>query len=290
MVMMPEGQKALDRIGLLGNFDTTMTHATDDIMNTLRVLCQTQDHGTTFDVSDFFSVYMGPPEVAELMLSQDLVRYEILHTEDYSSFSPPLVTGLRMYGTGVKTWERIIRLLLRSGNIDLHAQVPHDRERRTKWTTYYPFALSGLVTPLDELFMWTDSPNHGDEVAFAWLQMLADEGFDVLAYLRTEQALHDIQEGFTYPSLGKYLDDTLRKLVFQFEPNPVVSWEWWVDRVLPASLVRQEFLGISSNWNETDELWEEFWPFRNPFGQSSERLKVMRTRFHGGNDATSRLL
>ena len=239
-------------------------------MDTLRLLGQAQDDITASDVSTLFSNYLGPPEVAELMLSIDSARYEILQREDDSTFYPPLAAALRIYGTGVKTWESFIRLLLRSGNVDLHAQVPrryHSDREYSELASQYPCVKSGPVTPLDELFMWTDSPNEGALVALDWLQMLADEGYNVLAYLKTEQALHDIQWGFTLPSQELIYHDAPRKFVFDLGPNSSVGWEWWVDPNLPAALVRQEFRDINlftCDWRLPSESWDECWPFIYP--------------------------
>ena len=235
-------------------------------MNTLRVLGQAQDDITPYEVLMFFTTYMGPPEVTELMLSLHSARYEILEREDDSTSFPPLAAALRTYGAGVKTWENFIRVLLRSCDVDLHAPVPRLYCSKED-VLHYPCALSDLGTPLDELFMWNDSPYDGAEVASDWLQMLADEGYDVLAYLKTEQNLHGAQQGFTYPSSGLVCYETPHKLVFDFRPNPSVNWAWWVDPSLPASIARQEFQDMSFLAQEyylPSETWEVCWPFMYP--------------------------
>lgn len=53
-------------------------------------------------------------------------------------------------------------------------------------------------TPLDQLFAYTEPPSEARRVSTAWLQILASEGIDILAYLETEIALHISRQQLTW--------------------------------------------------------------------------------------------
>lgn len=257
-------------MGLLGNGITEMISATEDVVNTLRILAESQDDVTASDVSTFFAGYMGPPEGAELMLTLNMARYEILQGADDPATFPALAAALRAYGAGLTQWEDFIRKLLRTGGVDVHAQVPRGRSAErlmAMFTSHYPCTISEPATPLDELFAWSQTPFEASDVANGWLQMLSDEGYDVLAYLETERDMHLGQQQLSYPSIALAGYDTPHKLLFQLGPNPSVSWDWWIDPDLPAYLLRHELRHMDILIRERPwfgDPWQEYWPFDFP--------------------------
>lgn len=263
------GSKALHQLGLPGNGPKLMAKSTEQIVDTLRILAKAQDDVSTSDISDFFSSYIGPPEGADLMLSLDAARYEILQTDQDTESFPALATGLRAYGEGLTTWEDFIRRLLRNG-VDVHAIVPRrhcDENLITMFTSHYPCRISEPPTPLDELFSWTETPFEGSQAANDWLQMLSSEGYDILAYLKEEMALHTRQQQLTYPSTVNAGYDVPRKLILELGHTPSISWDWWIDPRSPAFLVRQELKYMDifvRDWALYKEPWEDDWPFTYP--------------------------
>ncbi|KAL9024162.1 MAG: hypothetical protein Q9196_006721, partial [Gyalolechia fulgens] len=171
------GQKALQRVGLRGNYARFTQESTESIVNTLRVLAKSQDDFSESDISQFFQLYLGPPEGAELMLSQEMVQLKLLHADSDQPPFPPLATALREYGAGMTQWEPLIRRLIRNG-VDLHAVVPRKDLELCRWSTKrgcYPCAISEDGTPLDELFAWTNLVFEAESAGKGWVQMLADE-------------------------------------------------------------------------------------------------------------------
>ena len=67
----------------------------------------------------------------------------------------------------------------------------------------YPCKILKYGTPLDELFCRTKTPFEGEEAADRWLQILSSEGYDVVAYLEEELALHAQQMQLTYSNTGR---------------------------------------------------------------------------------------
>lgn len=62
------------------------------------------------------------------MLSLDMARYEIVQEADNPASFPALATALRAYGAGLTKWDQFIRKLLRSGGVDVNAQVPRKKK------------------------------------------------------------------------------------------------------------------------------------------------------------------
>lgn len=90
------------------------------------------------------------------MLSLDMARYEIVQEADNPASFPALATALRAYGAGLTKWDQFIRKLLRSGGVDVNAQVPRKKKRDDELKAvvtshYYPRAISEPAMPLDEL-------------------------------------------------------------------------------------------------------------------------------------------
>ena len=262
-------RKALQRVGLPGNYERFTQESTESIVNTLRVLAESQDDFSASDISQFFERYMGPPEGAELMLSQEIVQLKLLHTDSDQTPFPPLATALRMYGAGMPQWEPLIRRLIRNG-ADLHAVVPRNDLRFCRWFTKqagYPCAISEDGTPLDELFMWTESVFEAESAGKGWVQMLADEGIDVRAYLDEEESLHKTPYQLTYPSAPLAGYENPRQLVFDLGLNLIVSWDWWIDPGSSTHMLRKELRNMNlfvADWSLKSDGWENRWPFHYP--------------------------
>ena len=136
------------------------------------------------------------------MFSQDLIPLESDDLDGRDSF-PLLATALRGYGAQGPEWEGFLQLLLRK-RVGLHSQVPRDLENITEFDPTYPCEISKYGTPLDELFARTETPFRGEVAADRWLQILSSEGYDVVAYLEEESALHAQQMQFSFPSQCRY--------------------------------------------------------------------------------------
>ena len=142
-----------------------------------------------------------PVEAAELMWSQDLIQSESNVFDDEEVF-PKLAAALREFGRDPSQWERFLRSLLRQ-HPDLHSPVP--RFRRTKdsdeiFDPEFPCRVLEYGTPLDDLFVFTKTPFEGEAIAHRWLRVLSSEGFDLVAYLEEEFALHAEQMQLIRPS------------------------------------------------------------------------------------------
>ena len=223
----------------------------------VRLLAQAQDILSASDISRLY--VWNDPECVEFLLSDESVQYELRSINDEPYIFPLLSRALRGYVQSA-IWERAIRMILRT-RANPHSPVDD----------FLLHITDGISTLLDALFEEMDTPFRAKEVADGWLQILASEGFDVLAYLEEERTLHALQEQFTYPVLA--LDhyelhyELPRKLFFELEGKPSVSWDWWIDPASSAYLVREEFK--YTNLFHADSIfylyqWEEFWPFHHP--------------------------
>lgn len=237
---------------------------TKTMIELARLLAGCQEELSAFDISMWFEDYDGPPEGAEIMLSQDLARYYISSADDGDLLYPALASILRVSAKDFGPWESIIRTLVRSGT-NVHAPV----RRRLSYLdqSQYPCPLAQYGTPLDELFMETLDPWQGQAAANSWLQILASEGHDILVYLREESDLHIRPMQLTHPSYHHPGYDNERKLVFDLGPRPSVTWDWWINPRSPAFLLRQEFklMAISApDWFLIARPWKDSWPIRHP--------------------------
>ena len=171
-----------------------------EAVDTLRLLTQAQSDISSRDINEFWKWYTGPVDVAEIMsmFSQDLIQSEFDLSDDEDIF-PLLAVALKGYGEDPSQWENFLRLLLRE-RIGLHSPVPRDYVVQIHDTPCpFPCKLLEFGTPLDELFSTTKTPFEGDAAADRWLQVLSSEGYDVVAYLEEESALHAEQMSLTYP-------------------------------------------------------------------------------------------
>ena len=179
-------------------FDSTL------LVDTLRLLTQSQNETSPLSISKFWGQYKGPAQGAEFMFSQNLIPLESDDLEGGDGF-PPLATALRGYGARASEWEAFLRLLVRK-RVGLHSPVPRDLEDiNESIDPMYPCEISKYHTPLDELFARTGTPFEGEVAADRWLQILSSEGYDVVAYLDEECALHAQQMQISYPSRCRYM-------------------------------------------------------------------------------------
>ena len=175
-----------------------------EVVEILRVLTQSKD-GISAQDSDMFWMMDStkPVAAAEFMSSQDLVPSESDVSDDEKGF-PILATALREFGRVPSQWESFLRLHLRK-DADLHAPVPRLRPTGDSdeiVDSMYPCRVSKHGTPLDEFFAWTRTPFEAEAVADSWMQILSSEGFDLVAYLEEEFALHAEQMQLIRPSSG----------------------------------------------------------------------------------------
>lgn len=204
-------------------------------METFRALAQSQDSLSASDVSDILLHYVGPPELAEFMLSRDFLPFGASEpTNDVITY-PPLAMALRLYAVAYLAeykyevlhdaevwhdaekgqWASLIIRLLRTG-ANLHALVPHFVEMRNESDVSYEVTKYG--TPLDEVFTFTDTPAEARAVAKGWLQILRSESYDVVAYIEKESDVHYTQPQTTFPLLQRHEEhDSPRELIFELE-------------------------------------------------------------------------
>ena len=222
---------------------------------------QAQKDLSEFDISKWFYEYDGPPEGAELILSQDLAKYYIRFWDDSEPYYPALASVLRLYAKDAQSWEPVIRTLIRSG-ADVHAKVLRDLTFLDQST--YPCPVGKYGTPLDELFKYTIDPLEGQVAANGWLQILASEGHNILAYLETESDLHARPMQLTIPHRRPIGYANERKLVFNWGVHPTVSWDWWINPSSSIFLLRQEFKSMAIKSIPDGMLikrsWKESWP------------------------------
>ena len=184
---------------------------------------QAQKDLSEFDISKWFHRYKGPPEGAELILSQDLARLYIRFCDKNDPLYPALASILRLYAKDSKSWEPVVRTLVRCG-ADVHARVRRDLTYLDQ--SEYDDPLDEYGTPLDELFIYTLGPFEGQVAANGWLQILASDGHDVSTYLERESALHKRPMQLTHPSYRTVRYENEQKLVFDWGVSPTVPWDW----------------------------------------------------------------
>lgn len=257
------GSKALTYMGTQSRIGQTSA-VTKTMIEIARLLAQAQEDLSAFDVSMWFQEYDGPPEGAELILSQDLTQCYICPPDDGDPLYPALASTLRLYAIDPKPWEPVIRTLIRHG-ADVHAPVRRNLSDLDQSEYTCPLAQYG--TPLDELFIYTSNPLEGQAAARGWLQILASEGQDISVYLETESALHVRPMQLTHPSYRTMGYVNERKLIFDFEERPSVSWDWWISPSSSALLLREEFKLMAltpPDWMLITDSWKKAWPIRYP--------------------------
>ena len=247
-------------MGARSRIDQTSA-VTDTMIDIARILMQAQKDLSEFDMSEWFCEYKGPPAGAELILSQDVAKYYIRSKDDSDPLYPALASILRLYAKAPEPWEPVLRTLIRSG-ANIHAKVHRDLEYLDQ--SKYPCPVGRYGTPLDELFTYTIDPLEGQVAANGWLQILASEGYNILAYLETESDLHarPMQLTVPYRRLMGYANE--RKLVFDWGVHPTVSWDWWINPSSSTFLLRQEFKLMAiksiSDGFLIKRSWKETWP------------------------------
>lgn len=259
-------------------------------IDTMRTLAQAQDEVSRTDVSGVIGCCaFGRVEIAEYLLSLDLVRETFVFNEWREDLYPELGVALRGYGLhntnnsvdwlfpaqiNQAKWESLIRKLLHLG-VDVHAPLPRRDFFHPFQSESYPCTLSPHGTPLDDLFTYTTTAGEAKEVADAWLQILSTEGIDIAAYLEKEKALHATQAMFTYPRYCNEYYYLPRQLVFRLEEAPTVHADWWIDPECSTFLVRQEFKDTDIlTWNDNTmwggwqlydtTSWKRAWPIGYP--------------------------
>ena len=254
---------------------------TRPFLDIARLLVHNQEDLSAFDVSHYFQGYRGPPEGAELILSEYPVQYDRRSLDDYYGEGyPALAAILRAYADEPLAWESILRALIRRG-ADLHARVRRDREEINRLG--YPCRMASYGTPLDELFSWKEDPFAARTAADGWLQILASEGHDPSAYLREELILRAEEMHFTHSDIEVSDCDweIPRKLFFVLGYRPSVFWDWWIDPTSPTSVLREEFKYLVMNPSRSllkIRGWEEHWPFRYPDWSELRRRRRGRKR------------
>ena len=251
---------ALTYMGARSRIDQTSA-VTETMADIARLLMQAQKDLSELDMSEWFCEYKGPPAGAELILSQDVAKYYVRSQDDSDPLYPALASILRLYAKSPEPWEPVLRTLIRSG-ANIHAKVHRDLGFLDQ--SKYPCPVSKYGTPLDELFTYTIDPLEGQVAADGWLQILASEGYNILAYLETESDLHarPMQLTIPYRRLMGYANE--RKLVFDWGVRPTVSWDWWINPSSSTFLLRQEFRLMAiksiSDGMLIKRSWEETWP------------------------------
>ena len=247
-----------------GQGDTTRT-----ILDIVRLLVHKQEDLSAFDVSHYFQRYFGPPEGAELVISEYPVEYDRRSLDDYSGEGyPTLAAVLWSYAREPSAWESVLRALIRRG-AGLHARVRRDREDMNR--IWYPCHMADYGTPLDELFRWNEDPFERRIEADGWLRVLASEGHDPSNYLREEFILRAEEMHFTHPSICSSDHDSPRKLFFELGDRPSVYWDWWIDPKSSISLLREELKCLTQISRFHPETWEEYWPYAVPLWSRLEQ-------------------
>lgn len=235
------------------------------MLDIVRLLTQRQEDLSAFDVSLYFQGYRGPPEGAQLILSEYPVQYDMSPTNGGCvSIYPTLAAVLRAYAKEPSSWESVLRTLIRRG-ADLHAEVPRNREDMKQ--IGYPCDMADVGTPLDELFRWKRDSSAARTTANSWLRILASEGRSPSTYLEEEFKLRAKGLHFTHASSSPLGYDSPRKLFFELGDRPSVFWDWWIDPKSSTYLVREEFKCLVTNlpdWLRVPRGWEEPWPFTHP--------------------------
>lgn len=212
---------------------------------------------------------------AELVLSRQLPPFGSADATDDGITFPFLAMTLKLYANALvhqdavstKQWEAFIRKLIHR-RADVHARVPRGPDYgREVWV---PCRVDEYGTPLDELFIYTDTPAEAKQAACGWLGILSSEGYDIVAYLETEMTLHSAQHQLTCPSNIKkwwvHGYDWPHVLIFTLDDgNPSVYWDWWIDPASSTWLVCSEFrqmlvMAYYAMWPENG--WEDIWAFR----------------------------
>lgn len=194
----------------------------------------------------------------------------------YESRGPSslLRIAIAHFKVGDWQWNSGLRELLRY-NKDAHREtVQRDSE---SWSGVPNFEW----THLDALFLSETCPFRAEYIAQQWLQLLADEGFDIVKYISEEKSIHESQDYLTCPikpdarASIKSADLGLlhRSLIFQTDEKPSISWTWWIDPQSSGRLVRHEFrhMNLAHQLDISpfeEDPWKNTWPYDYPIWSS----------------------
>lgn len=231
-----------------------------NVIDSLRVIAQSQEELSPQDIHEFFRVYDGPPEGLELLMNHFPFAFESYEASYLWPRFSILSTALRVYGLGGSDWGAFIRKLIRQG-ADLHSGIPQH-------ASFSP------VSPLDFLFFPRDydSPLETKTVGDGWLQLLASEGCDINQYLEEEMRIHaDKKKTF---ALCRFLfSNPYRRLFFEQGSKPSVSWDWWIDPSSPIALLSKEFPSIVIEGTREFDDWDLTWPIiQERLGHSLDQI------------------
>lgn len=203
----------------------------------------------------------------ELLLHQELVQLTASGQDPRSNISHALGNILRGYGNGYLQLEPTIRLFLRSG-VELSNPLCNNESKSSDIDEHRcSCSYSWCYTMLDALFCDTRTPAEAQTASYAWLHILQSEGYDVVGYLAEKIELHDVCQQFT--SCETWTGYRVpRRLSFNLDLPPSVSWDWWIDPESPTFPLRKTFKDMTmlSFWFEYVEPqeWRETWPFIGP--------------------------
>lgn len=217
------------------------------VVDTFRIVCQAQEELSVLDMYGLWHFFEGSAQDVDMLYRQcsELMKFR---EEDFQLTCCDILTrALREYGQGRLEWEHLIRELIRKG-VDLHHGYPLTYIRMPDKPNNAETEITHLMhtTPLDHLFMKTDSPAEAEMAAQNWLSILWSEGLNVLAYLEEEFALHAVQQQMTCPG---WCETGRRQLGFQFGASPTVWWEPLLDPESGAYLVLEEFKSMITLWD-----------------------------------------
>ena len=241
------GRKALEMVAGGGWWSSSAC-----VESMIFVLTRNDKDLTELDVDRCAKCYTGPPEGLELLLSPDVYPVELDWRQLPLTF---IVTALKNFAANVPTWTKFIQRVVRL-SADLH-RVHWDHRQSNRDTETLSTMQDRRLTLLDELLYLVISPEHGEFVVQAWLDILSTEGHDVRSYLETEMTLHADQDlTFRCPWRRSSL---LMSLDLSDEPR--VWLDWLIDPATPGNLVCEEFKCMNHMLRGYRGTWYDGWPF-----------------------------
>ena len=221
-------------------------------IETFTLLAQAQEEMSLSDVVGFMGNCEGSPQDLELLYQQ---CYKCSLSPDQGSpflEAHALAAALAGCGRGVYHWDEwdgLIRKFLRK-RIDIYGRLP---------STNKPI----IGTPLDELFRYTQTPFEARSIADAWLDILSDEGYDVVAYLHREMKEHSAP---LHQTCNHRISEMPRYLVFEVDGHPSVTWDWCIIRDSSALLLFDEYIQMIGLTDATPGYFDYrgHWPIVYP--------------------------
>ena len=248
------------------------------LLDTMRILIKSQRYVTFWQLGLFCYFYIGPQEGADLMISGFLTNGETPHTRDpnrqHDSRHIALHMALYRFGRQPGTWKDLVRKLL-------WRKMPREYDGYMHWQTKSTWDWF-KSTALDMLVRSIEHPFDLDGAADAWLQLLVEEGYDIVSYLQEEIKLHSELQQYNpaFHPVRQVLDGSQRfsgisyklprVLIFKLDP-PSLTWDWYID---PTSSAYQA-LTIFRYFNVDYDLksvrgtpiarrWTLWWPLDYP--------------------------